>query len=95
MWTHAVIAPLISADGTLIGSFGAVMDISELYHVEEARIALAEEREQMAASRAEDAERQRQLEVERRTAQGMLCSVSTWKDILICPDRVVDRRHFT
>lgn len=50
-------------DGTLVGSFGAVTDITEQYRLEEARIALAEEREHMAASRAEDAERQRQLEV--------------------------------
>ncbi|KEP52551.1 putative multi-sensor signal transduction histidine kinase [Rhizoctonia solani 123E] len=77
VWTHAVIAPLISADGTLLGGFGALMDINEQYRLEEARIALAEEREQMAASRAEDAERQRQFEVERRTAQELLIDVTS------------------
>ncbi|CUA74876.1 hypothetical protein RSOLAG22IIIB_11543 [Rhizoctonia solani] len=77
VWTHAVIAPLISADGTLVGSFGAVMDINEQYRLEETRIALAEEREQMAASRAEDAERQRQFEFERRTAQELLIDVTS------------------
>ncbi|QRW17341.1 response regulator receiver [Rhizoctonia solani] len=62
VWTHAVIAPLINADGSFAGSFGAVMDINEQYRLEEARIALAEEREHIAASRAEDADTQRQLE---------------------------------
>ncbi|CAE6519545.1 unnamed protein product [Rhizoctonia solani] len=77
VWTHAIIAPLISVDGTLVGSFGAVTDITEQYRLEEARIALAEEREHMAASRAEDAERQRQLEVERRRAQELLIDVTS------------------
>ncbi|KAH7327639.1 hypothetical protein B0J17DRAFT_772105 [Rhizoctonia solani] len=77
MWTHAIIAPLISVDGTLVGSFGAVTDITEQYRLEEARIALAEEKEHMAASRAEDAERQRQLEVERRRAQELLIDVTS------------------
>ncbi|KAH7327638.1 hypothetical protein B0J17DRAFT_722634 [Rhizoctonia solani] len=77
VWTHAIVAPLISADGTLIGSFGAVTDITEQYRLEEARITLAEEREHMAASRAEDAERQRQLEVERRRAQELLIDVTS------------------
>ncbi|ELU37243.1 response regulator receiver domain-containing protein [Rhizoctonia solani AG-1 IA] len=80
VWTHAVIAPLINADGSFAGSFGAVMDINEQYRLEEARIALAEEREHIAASRAEDAETQRQLEVKRRTAQGMLFS---WAEITL------------
>jgi hypothetical protein len=70
VWTHCAIAPLIAADGALLGTFGAVTDINEQYLLEEARIALAEEREHIAASRAEDAEAQRQLEVERRRAQG-------------------------
>ncbi|KDN38662.1 hypothetical protein RSAG8_09337, partial [Rhizoctonia solani AG-8 WAC10335] len=77
VWTHVVIAPLISTDGTLVGSFGAVMDINEQYRLEEARIALAEERAYMAASRAEDAEAQRQLEIERRTAQELLIDVTS------------------
>ncbi|CAE6499919.1 unnamed protein product [Rhizoctonia solani] len=77
VWTHAIIAPLLSADGTFVGSFGAVTDITEQYRLEEARITLAEEREHMAASRAEDAERQRQLEVERRRAQELLIDVTS------------------
>ncbi|GAB1518066.1 hypothetical protein RhiTH_001124 [Rhizoctonia solani] len=77
VWTHAVIAPLINADGSFAGSFGAVMDINEQYRLEEARIALAEEREHIAASRAEDAETQRQLEVKRRTAQELLIDVTS------------------
>ncbi|KAJ1307038.1 hypothetical protein OPQ81_008017 [Rhizoctonia solani] len=77
VWTHMVIAPLISTDGALVGSFGAVMDINEQYRLEEARIALAEEREHIAASRAEDAETQRQLEVERRRAQELLIDVTS------------------
>ncbi|CAE7175104.1 unnamed protein product [Rhizoctonia solani] len=77
VWTHAVIAPLISTGGILIGSFGAVMDINEQYRLEETRIALAEEREHIAASRAEDAERQRELEIERRRAQELLIDVTS------------------
>ncbi|CAE6344989.1 unnamed protein product [Rhizoctonia solani] len=77
VWTHAVIAPLISADGNFVGSFGAVIDINEQYRLEKARIALAEEREHIAASRAEDAETQRQLEVKRRTAQELLIDVTS------------------
>ncbi|EUC55592.1 multi-sensor signal transduction histidine kinase, putative, partial [Rhizoctonia solani AG-3 Rhs1AP] len=68
-WTHVAISPLVSADGALLGAFGAITDINEQHRAEEARIALAEEREHVAASRAEDAEAQRQLEVERRRAQ--------------------------
>lgn len=54
----------------MLGAFGGVTDINEQHRAEEARIALAEEREHIAALRAEDAEARRQLEVERRRAQG-------------------------
>lgn len=54
----------------MLGAFGAITDINEQHRAEEARIALAEEREHVAASRAEGAEKQRLLEVERRRAQG-------------------------
>ncbi|KAG8762529.1 hypothetical protein FRC11_009064, partial [Ceratobasidium sp. 423] len=74
VWTHVVIAPLISTDGAVVGAFGAIMDINEQYRLEAARIALAEEREHIAASRAEDAETQRQLEVERRRAQARIAN---------------------
>ncbi|CAE6427632.1 unnamed protein product [Rhizoctonia solani] len=77
VWTHAVIAPLRSTDRAVIGAFGAVMDINEQYRLQTARIALAEEREHIAASRAEDAETQRQLEVERRRAQELLIDVTS------------------
>jgi hypothetical protein len=66
---------VITADGNFVGSFGAIIDINEQFRLEEARIALAEEREHVAALRAEDAEAQRQLEVKRRTAQGMFKSI--------------------
>ncbi|KEP52556.1 putative sensory histidine kinase [Rhizoctonia solani 123E] len=76
-WTHVAISPLVSADGALLGAFGAITDINEQHRAEEARIALAEEREHVAASRAEDAEAQRQLEVERRRAQELLIDVTS------------------
>ncbi|KAF8689719.1 His Kinase A (phosphoacceptor) domain, partial [Rhizoctonia solani] len=62
-WTHVAISPLVSPDGAMLGAFGAITDINEQHRAEEARIALAEEREHIAASKAEDAEAQRQLEV--------------------------------
>ncbi|ELU37249.1 response regulator receiver domain-containing protein [Rhizoctonia solani AG-1 IA] len=65
-WTHVAISPLVSPDGAMLGAFGAITDINEQHRAEEARIALAEEREHIAASKAEDAEAQRQLEVKRR-----------------------------
>ncbi|CCO32341.1 hypothetical protein BN14_06400 [Rhizoctonia solani AG-1 IB] len=77
VWTHAIIAPVITADGNFVGSFGAIIDINEQFRLEEARIALAEEREHVAALRAEDAEAQRQLEVKRRTAQELLIDVTS------------------
>ncbi|KAJ1307032.1 hypothetical protein OPQ81_008011 [Rhizoctonia solani] len=76
-WTHVAISPLVSADGAMLGAFGAITDISEQHRAEEARIALAEEREHVAASRAEDAEAQRLLEVERRRAQELLIDVTS------------------
>ncbi|CAE6499988.1 unnamed protein product [Rhizoctonia solani] len=76
-WTHVAISPLVSPDGALLGAFGAITDINEQHRAEEARIALAEEREHVAASRAEDAEAQRQLEVERRRAQELLIDVTS------------------
>lgn len=69
-WTHLGISPLFSPEGNVLGAFGAITDINEQHRAEEARIALAEEREHVAASRAEGAEKQRLLEVERRRAQG-------------------------
>ena len=56
----------------MLGAFGAITDINEQHRAEEARIALAEEREHIAASKAEEAEKQRLLEMERRRAQGTL-----------------------
>lgn len=53
-----------------MGAFGTLTDITDLYRLEDARVILAEERERTAASRAEDADAQRQLETERRRAQG-------------------------
>jgi hypothetical protein len=61
----------------MLGAFGAITDINEQHRAEEARIALAEEREHMAATRAEEAEAQRQLEVERRRAQELLIDVTS------------------
>ncbi|CAE6472751.1 unnamed protein product [Rhizoctonia solani] len=76
-WTHVAISPLVAPNGALLGAFGAITDINEQHRAEEARIALAEEREHVAASRAEDAEAQRQLEVERRRAQELLIDVTS------------------
>ncbi|CAE6495191.1 unnamed protein product [Rhizoctonia solani] len=76
-WTHVAISPLVSSDGAMLGAFGAITDINEQHRAEEARIALAEEREHVAASRAEDAEAQRQFEVERRRAQELLIDVTS------------------
>ncbi|KAH7327637.1 hypothetical protein B0J17DRAFT_680426 [Rhizoctonia solani] len=76
-WTHVAISPLISPEGNMLGAFGAVTDINEQHRAEEVRIALAEEREHMAAIRAEEAEAQRQLEVERRRAQELLIDVTS------------------
>ncbi|KAJ1307039.1 hypothetical protein OPQ81_008018 [Rhizoctonia solani] len=76
-WTHVAISPLISPQGNMLGAFGAITDINEQHRAEEARIALAEEREHMAATRAEEAEAQRQLEVERRRAQELLIDVTS------------------
>ncbi|CAE7221364.1 unnamed protein product [Rhizoctonia solani] len=52
-WTHVAISPLVSPDGVMLGAFGAITDINDQHRAEEARIALAEEREHVAASRAE------------------------------------------
>ncbi|CAE6436787.1 unnamed protein product, partial [Rhizoctonia solani] len=76
-WTHVGLSPLISPEGNMLGAFGAITDINEQHRAEEARIALAEEREHMAATRAEEAEAQRQLEVERRRAQELLIDVTS------------------
>lgn len=61
---------MFSPNGTFTGSFGTITDINEQHKAEEARIALAEEKEHIAAAKAADAEAQRLLEVERRRAQG-------------------------
>ncbi|CAE6427624.1 unnamed protein product [Rhizoctonia solani] len=76
-WTHVGVSPLTSTDGNMLGAFGAITDINEQHRAEEVRIALAEEREHMAATRAEEAEAQRQLEVERRRAQELLIDVTS------------------
>ncbi|CAE6366411.1 unnamed protein product [Rhizoctonia solani] len=76
-WTHMAISPLVSPDNVMLGAFGAITDINEQHRAEETRIALAEEREQVAASRAEDAEAQRQVEIERRRAQELLIDVTS------------------
>ncbi|KAG8762531.1 hypothetical protein FRC11_009066, partial [Ceratobasidium sp. 423] len=76
-WTHVGISPLNSPEGSMLGAFGAITDINEQHRAEEARIALAEERGHMAATRAEEAEAQRQLEVERRRAQELLIDVTS------------------
>ncbi|EUC55586.1 sensory histidine kinase, putative [Rhizoctonia solani AG-3 Rhs1AP] len=76
-WTHVAVSPLISPEGGMLGAFGAITDINEQHRAEEVRIALAEEREHMAAIRAEEAEAQRQLEVERRRAQELLIDVTS------------------
>ena len=61
---------MFTPDGTFTGAFGTITDINDQHKAEEARIALAEEKEHVAALKAEDAEAQRLLEVERRRAQG-------------------------
>lgn len=76
-WTHLAISPLISADGEMLGAFGAITDMNEQHRAEAARISLAEEREQIAATRAQEAEEQRQMEVERRRAQELLIDVTS------------------
>ncbi|KAG8743481.1 hypothetical protein FRC10_011954 [Ceratobasidium sp. 414] len=76
-WAHLGISPLISPEGEMLGAFGAITDINEQHRAEEARIALAEEREHIAASRAQDAEEQRLMEVERRRAQELLIDVTS------------------
>ncbi|KAF8603915.1 hypothetical protein BDV93DRAFT_523067 [Ceratobasidium sp. AG-I] len=76
-WTHLGICPLFSAEGNMLGAFGAITDINEQHRAEEARIALAEEREHIAASKAEEAEKQRLLEMERRRAQELLIDVTS------------------
>ncbi|KAG9079051.1 hypothetical protein FRC06_007983, partial [Ceratobasidium sp. 370] len=76
-WAHLGISPLISPEGDMLGAFGAITDINEQHRAEEARIALAEEREHIAASRAQEAEEQRLMEVERRRAQELLIDVTS------------------
>ncbi|KAF8602883.1 hypothetical protein BDV93DRAFT_523732 [Ceratobasidium sp. AG-I] len=76
-WTHACITPLFSPHGTFAGAFGTITDINEQHKAEEARIALAEEKEHIAAMKAADAEAQRLLEVERRRAQELLIDVTS------------------
>lgn len=61
---------MFAPDDTFAGAFGTITDISDQHRAEEARIALAEEKEHIAALKAKDAEEQRLAEVERRRAQG-------------------------
>ncbi|KAG9124716.1 hypothetical protein FRC07_010519 [Ceratobasidium sp. 392] len=76
-WTHLGISPLISPEGSMLGAFGAITDINDQHRAEEARIALAEEREHVAALKAQGAEEQRLMEVERRRAQELLIDVTS------------------
>jgi 2-keto-4-pentenoate hydratase len=61
---------MFGPDDKFAGAFGTITDITDQHRAEETRIALAEEKEHIAALKAEDAEAQRLLEVERRRAQG-------------------------
>ncbi|KAF8602905.1 hypothetical protein BDV93DRAFT_557089 [Ceratobasidium sp. AG-I] len=76
-WTQFNIAPLLTPEGAILGAFGTLTDITDLHLLEDARVVLAEERERTAALRAEDAERQRKLEEERRRAQELLIDVTS------------------
>ncbi|CAE6469443.1 unnamed protein product [Rhizoctonia solani] len=76
-WTHLAVSPLLSPELAILGVFGAVTDISEQHRAEEARITLAEEREQAAALKARESETQRLLEVDRRRAQELLIDVTS------------------
>ncbi|QRV93276.1 response regulator receiver [Ceratobasidium sp. AG-Ba] len=76
-WTHVCISPLFAPDEVFAGAFGTVTDITDQHQAEEARIALAEEKEHIAALKAKDAEEQRLLEVERRRAQELLIDVTS------------------
>ncbi|KAG9107751.1 hypothetical protein FRC07_008581, partial [Ceratobasidium sp. 392] len=77
IWTHACIAPMFTPDDKFAGAFGTITDITDQHRAEEARIALAEEKEHIAALKAKDAEEQRLLEVERRKAQELLIDVTS------------------
>ncbi|KAG8747317.1 hypothetical protein FRC10_001496 [Ceratobasidium sp. 414] len=77
IWTHACISPIFAPDDTFAGAFGTITDITDQHRAEEARIALAEEKEHIAALKAKDAEEQRLLEVERRRAQELLIDVTS------------------
>ncbi|QRV90185.1 response regulator receiver [Ceratobasidium sp. AG-Ba] len=76
-WTHFNIAPLLAPEGPILGAFGTITDITDLYMLEEAKIALAEERERSARARAEEAELRTQAEEERRRAQELLIDVTS------------------
>ncbi|KAG9121848.1 hypothetical protein FRC07_002026, partial [Ceratobasidium sp. 392] len=77
VWTHACIAPIFAPDDTFAGAFGTFTDITDQHRAEETRIALAEEKEHIAALKAKDSEEQRLLEVERRRAQELLIDVTS------------------
>ncbi|KAG9099125.1 hypothetical protein FS749_002085 [Ceratobasidium sp. UAMH 11750] len=77
IWTHACISPIFAPDDTFAGAFGTITDVTDQHRAEEARIALAEEKEHIAALKAKDAEEQRLLEVERRRAQELLIDVTS------------------
>ncbi|QRV75488.1 protein-histidine kinase [Ceratobasidium sp. AG-Ba] len=76
-WTHFNIAPLLTPEGAILGAFGTTTDITDLYKLEEAKVALAEERERSARVRAEEAELRRQAEEGRRRAQELLIDVTS------------------
>ncbi|KAG9126581.1 hypothetical protein FRC07_002921 [Ceratobasidium sp. 392] len=76
-WTQFDIAPLLTPGGDCLGAIGTITDITDLHRLEQSRLALAEERERAAAIRADDAEKQRQAEVERRKAQELLIDVTS------------------
>ncbi|QRV89873.1 response regulator receiver [Ceratobasidium sp. AG-Ba] len=77
IWTHACISPMFAPDDAFAGAFGTITDITDQHRAEEARIALAEEKEHIAAMKAKDAEEQRLFEVERRRAQELLIDVTS------------------
>ncbi|KAG8712854.1 hypothetical protein FRC09_019390 [Ceratobasidium sp. 395] len=76
-WTQFDIAPIHTPEGDYLGALGTITDITDLHRLEETRLALAQERERVAAIRADNAEKQKQAETERRKAQELLIDVAS------------------
>ncbi|KAG9118948.1 hypothetical protein FRC07_006268, partial [Ceratobasidium sp. 392] len=76
-WTQFDIAPLFTPTEDFLGLIGTITDVTDLHRLEETRLALAEERERVAAIRADNAEQQRQAEAERRKEQELLIDVAS------------------